>query len=138
MAEQVGMTDELRAAAIELEPVPELPNHYCHLQSSPKGFWTLGPVKHGGMAWYVNEAAVKLALFPRLRSENAKQAASNKGLRLRIHMLEKHNQHFERCESGWCNPSEQGRPGDDPATEIWAGYSAEPSEECAAPAARIE
>lgn len=27
------------------------------------------------------------------------------GLRRRIHMLEGHNQWFERCESAWCNPS---------------------------------
>lgn len=26
--------------------------------------------------------------------------------RKRIHLLEQHNQTFERCESGWCNPSE--------------------------------
>lgn len=25
-------------------------------------------------------------------------------LRKRIHLTEKHNQYFERCESGWCNP----------------------------------
>jgi hypothetical protein len=35
---------------------------------------------------------------------------ANDGLRRRIHQLEKHNQHFERCESSWCNPS----PGEPP------------------------
>lgn len=34
-------------------------------------------------------------------------------LRMRIHFAEKHNQHFERCESAWCNPS----PDEDPAKE---------------------
>ena len=32
------------------------------------------------------------------------------GLRKRIHQLEGHNQHFERCESGWCNPSADCNP----------------------------
>lgn len=31
---------------------------------------------------------------------------SIRGLRRRVHQLDQHNQHFERCESGWCNPSE--------------------------------
>jgi len=30
----------------------------------------------------------------------------NAALRKRIHHLEKHNQYFFRCESGWCNPGE--------------------------------
>jgi len=33
-----------------------------------------------------------------------------KGLRKRIHQLEGHNQWFERCESGWCNPSPSCNP----------------------------
>ena len=38
-------------------------------------------------------------------------------LRRRIHLAEKHNQHFERCESAWCHPSADN----DPATEAAAG-----------------
>ena len=33
-----------------------------------------------------------------------------RGLRRRIHMLECHNQHFERCESAWCNPADDANP----------------------------
>lgn len=43
---------------------------------------------------------------------------SNLGLRRRIHILEGHNQNFERCESGWCNPCDCGNIGDDPATDL--------------------
>lgn len=32
------------------------------------------------------------------------------GLRKLIHHLERHNQWFERCESGWCNPSDDWNP----------------------------
>jgi hypothetical protein len=31
-------------------------------------------------------------------------------LRRRIHFAEKHNQHFERCESAWCHPSADNDP----------------------------
>lgn len=31
-------------------------------------------------------------------------------LRKRIHVLEGHNQYFERCESAWCNPTEKDNP----------------------------
>jgi hypothetical protein len=34
-------------------------------------------------------------------------------LRRRIHYAEKHNQHFERCESAWCHPG----PDRDPVME---------------------
>ena len=40
-------------------------------------------------------------------SDNAKVILN---LRKRIHMLEKHNQWFERCESAWCNPSNDNDP----------------------------
>lgn len=30
----------------------------------------------------------------------------NAALRFRIHIVEEHNQHFVRCESAWCHPSE--------------------------------
>ena len=32
------------------------------------------------------------------------------GLRMRIHCLERHNQHFFRCESAWCHPSKDNNP----------------------------
>lgn len=38
-------------------------------------------------------------------------------LRRRIHMAEKHNQMFERCESAWCRPSADN----DPAREAAKG-----------------
>lgn len=39
-------------------------------------------------------------------------------LRRRVHFAERHNQHFERCESAWCNPS----PYENPALEAMRGY----------------
>lgn len=32
-------------------------------------------------------------------------------LRKKIHLTERHNQWFERCESAWCNPSADNDPG---------------------------
>lgn len=40
-------------------------------------------------------------------------AARNDTLRKRLHVVERHNQWFERCESPWCNPS----PDNDPASQ---------------------
>lgn len=40
----------------------------------------------------------------------AEQAIEIRGLRRRVHLLEGHNQHFERCESGWCNPGLDSNP----------------------------
>lgn len=34
-------------------------------------------------------------------------------LRKRIHNSEQHNQYFERCESAWCNPSQDNDPAAD-------------------------
>jgi hypothetical protein len=39
---------------------------------------------------------------------------AERNLRLRIHALEKHNQFFARCESGYCNPNKEA----DPASEL--------------------
>jgi hypothetical protein len=42
-----------------------------------------------------------------------------RGLRRRIHVLESHDQHFERCESKWCNPPlPHERDQFDPAMEL--------------------
>ena len=46
--------------------------------------------------------------------KNQEHLAIIRGLRRRIHQLEKHNQHFERCESSWCHPSDDN----DPAREM--------------------
>ena len=40
-----------------------------------------------------------------------------RGLRRRVHIIEGHNQHFERCESAWCHPEGWKGPGDSPAIE---------------------
>ena len=55
-------------------------------------------------------------LVNELAQERAKVEAhevSNLGLRKRVHLIEGHNQWFERCESAWCNPGSDS----DPATE---------------------
>lgn len=63
----------------------------------------------------------------------ADEAIILRGLRRRIHVLEAHNQHFERCESLWCNPNgtlSSGPAGDyNPAYEtgkqdVWYGDAA--------------
>ena len=49
-----------------------------------------------------------------LRRDRDRLGEAHRGLRRRVHMLEAHNQHFERCESAWCNPG----PDNDPASEL--------------------
>lgn len=40
--------------ASRMEAKPALPSLYCHLKSSEKGWWILGPLPAGGMAWFPN------------------------------------------------------------------------------------
>jgi hypothetical protein len=54
-----------------------------------------------------------LASHQLLQTDRDRLVERESTLRKRIHFLEKHNQFFERCESGWCNPSNSS----DPASE---------------------
>ena len=55
-----------------------------------------------------------------LREQVRKLEIRNLGLRRRTHMLQEHNQHFERCESAWCHPDASNDPAMDVGSpEIW-------------------
>jgi len=62
----------------------------------------------------VTDVAALIAEIAELRRDRDRLVDAHRGLRRRVHMLEAHNQHFERCESAWCNPG----PENDPASEL--------------------
>lgn len=68
---------------------------------------------HGHIDSAVSHCAFLLSHVDLLDKQNSE-------LRRRIHLAEKHNQHFERCESAWCNPSADN----DPANEAAASRNA--------------
>lgn len=54
-----------------------------------------------------------------LAAQGAEELAA---MRFKIHTLEQHNQHFERCESAWCHPSD--KQWGNPALETFRGAKA--------------
>lgn len=69
--------------------------------------------------WAVREALGRYGSATTVREIPAPTTVE-RGLRRRIHLLERHNQHFERCESAWCNPSEDNDPAKELGTpEAW-------------------
>ena len=75
-----------RAYRVECEGTCHSMTCYWHTEAEAIAAWNNRPV----------EAALEQRIY---------------GLKRRVHFLERHNQKFDRCESGWCNPT----PDCDPA-----------------------
>lgn len=68
-----------------------------------------GSIDQGSYASAVEQAIANGACL----YQDPESVALNTELRRRIHLIERHNQHFERCESAWCQPD----PTNDPAAQ---------------------
>lgn len=56
------------------------------------------------------DVSTALESLAALREQVAEMERDDVTLRRRIHQIEEHNQFFERCESGWCNPDAAADP----------------------------
>jgi hypothetical protein len=57
------------------------------------------------------EMCIARALLNRaLLNQKTDLQIENRGLRRRLHSVERHSQHFDRCESAWCHPGTDSNP----------------------------
>lgn len=72
--------------------------------------WEQGKLLTGSVFNVKQGELVCSCMSPELAAKIIREHNENDGLRRRIHIIEHHNQWFERCESGWCNPSADCNP----------------------------
>lgn len=75
--------------------------------------------EYGNTSGHEAAGARCVELITELKAERDQARAESAAMRFKIHTLEQHNQHFERCESAWCHPSD--KPWGNPALETFKG-----------------